>query len=78
VDPDPDPGGPKTCGSGGSGSGTLNKIQFCLQVQKFQKQISKSINANIEAELMLKAQKAHEGKPFHTLGKVLKWLSHYI
>jgi hypothetical protein len=41
-----------------------------LQVQKFQKQISKSINANIEAELMLKAQKAHEGKPFHTLGKV--------
>jgi hypothetical protein len=23
VDPDPDPGGLKTCGSGGSGSGTL-------------------------------------------------------
>ncbi len=23
MDPDPDPGGPKTCGSGGSGSGTL-------------------------------------------------------
>jgi hypothetical protein len=43
-----------------------------LQVQKFQKQISKSINANIEAELMVKAQKAHEGKPFHTLGKVRK------
>jgi hypothetical protein len=23
VDPNPNPGGPKTCGSGGSGSGTL-------------------------------------------------------
>ena len=45
-------------------------IDWLLQVQKFQKTISKSINANIEAELMVKAQKAHEGKPFHTLGKV--------
>jgi hypothetical protein len=25
MDSDPDPGGPKTCGSGGSGSGTLIK-----------------------------------------------------
>ncbi len=25
MDPDPDPGGPKTCGSGGSGSATLEK-----------------------------------------------------
>lgn len=45
------------------------KNQTKQQVQKFQKTISKSINANIEAELMVKAQKAHEGKPFHTLGK---------
>ena len=48
-----------------------------VQVQKFQKQISKSINANIEAELMLKAQKAHEGKPFHTIGKVPVHLSDF-
>jgi hypothetical protein len=25
MDPDPDPGGPKTCGSGGSGSATLHE-----------------------------------------------------
>jgi hypothetical protein len=28
VDPDQDPGGPKTCGSGGSGSGTLLKAHL--------------------------------------------------
>jgi hypothetical protein len=36
--------------------------------------VQKSINANIEAELMLKAQKAHEGKPFLALGKVSKYI----
>ena len=41
-----------------------------FQVQKFQKAVQKSINANIESELKLKAQKAHEGKPFHILDKV--------
>jgi hypothetical protein len=28
VDPDPDPGGPKTFGSGGSGSATLERTMF--------------------------------------------------
>jgi hypothetical protein len=28
MDPDPDSGGPKTCGSGGSGSGTLITASF--------------------------------------------------
>ncbi len=31
MDPDPDPGGPKTCGSGGSGSGTLPNSRFKLR-----------------------------------------------
>jgi hypothetical protein len=30
---DPDPGGPKTCGSGGSGSATLLFLHFCLEVK---------------------------------------------
>ena len=33
MDPDPDPGGPKTCGSSGSGSATLVAVfQILLQI----------------------------------------------
>jgi hypothetical protein len=28
MDPDPDPGGPKTCGSGGSGFGSATLLKF--------------------------------------------------
>jgi hypothetical protein len=34
VDPDPDPGGPKTCGSGGSGSATLLKTIY-IKIREF-------------------------------------------
>jgi hypothetical protein len=42
MDPDPDPGGPKTCGSGGSGSGSptlLSTIFFLL----FDRLLKKSV-----------------------------------
>jgi len=45
------------------------KKQIHQQVFKFKKDIQKTINANIEAELKQKAQRLEEGKPFYAINK---------
>ncbi len=43
MDPNPDPGSPKTCGSGGSGSGFGSAILLRINTAKAYKSFSKEI-----------------------------------
>merc|ERR1719219_937485 len=40
-----------------------------LEVQKFKKNVQKTINSNIEAEYIAKASKLEEGKPFYAINR---------
>merc|ERR1739844_809371 len=45
------------------------KKQTHVEVQKFKKNVQKTINSNIEAEYIAKASKLEEGKPFYAINR---------
>ncbi len=57
MDPDPDPGGPKTCGSGGSGTLALSYSTLSLSlVGLFQEEFRKGLSDGSYLELELSGQ----------------------